>query len=276
MLEISTMTRREVSWAIGLAAAEGWNPGRADAELFHRADPRGFFIARLDDEPVGCVSAVSYPGGFGFLGLFIVVPGRRGQGIGGALWGEAMRYLDGHAIGLDGVVAQQQAYARAGFALRHRNIRYRLTQLPQSPSSSLTPAASLPIADLASYDRQCFQAPREKFLEGWVTASDATALALLGDGRVRGYGVARACREGYKVGPLFADDAGIARQLFVGLCDRVDAPVFLDVPECNRGAVDLAESFGMEVVFETARMYRGEPPPVREERVYGITTFELG
>jgi hypothetical protein len=29
-------------------------------------------------------------------------------------------------------------------------------------------------------------------------------------------------------------------------------------------------------VFETARMYTGEPPPLPMQRLYGITTFELG
>ena len=276
MLDISTMTRREVSWAIELAAAEGWNPGRTDAETFHAADPRGFLIARLDDEPVGCISAVAYPRRFGFVGLFIVVPARRGQGFGGALWRAAMRALDGHAIGLDGVVAQQQAYARAGFVLRHRNVRYRLAPPLPSASVSLTPAASLPPEDLSAYDRQCFQAPRERFLEGWVASSGAVALASVADDVVRGYGVARPCREGYKIGPLFADDAEIAERLLIGLCGHVEAPVFLDVPECNHLAVALAESHGMEVVFETARMYRGEPAPVRDEKIFGITTFELG
>jgi hypothetical protein len=32
----------------------------------------------------------------------------------------------------------------------------------------------------------------------------------------------------------------------------------------------------MKSVFETARMYTGEPPGVPVERVYGVTTFELG
>jgi hypothetical protein len=33
---------------------------------------------------------------------------------------------------------------------------------------------------------------------------------------------------------------------------------------------------GLEPVFETARMYAGAPPAIPVDRVYGVTSFELG
>src|SRR5437867_9567926 len=114
---IRTMRRDEVQLAIDWAAQEGWNPGLHDAPCFHAADPQGFLIAEVDGEPAGCISAVSYAGRFGFIGLYIVVPARRGQGIGLRLWGEAMSRLSGHVVGLDGVPSQQENYRRSGFAL---------------------------------------------------------------------------------------------------------------------------------------------------------------
>jgi hypothetical protein len=52
--------------------------------------------------------------------------------------------------------------------------------------------------------------------------------------------------------------------------------IFLDVPSINHDAVLLAQDLGLAPVFETARMYTGAIPPLRLERVFGITTFELG
>ena len=52
--------------------------------------------------------------------------------------------------------------------------------------------------------------------------------------------------------------------------------IFLDVPSINRNAVALAQDLGLVPVFETARMYTGAIPPLRLERVFGVTTFELG
>ena len=103
-LEIATMGRAEVEYAIGLAAAEGWNPGVHDAATFFAADPEGFLVGRLDGRPVGCISAVSYGGTFGFVGLYIVEPEHRGKGHGLALWQAGMARLVGHNVGLDGVL----------------------------------------------------------------------------------------------------------------------------------------------------------------------------
>ena len=52
--------------------------------------------------------------------------------------------------------------------------------------------------------------------------------------------------------------------------------VFLDVPEPNVAACRLAETYGLAAVFETARMYRGSAPELPLDRIFGITSFELG
>lgn len=53
-------------------------------------------------------------------------------------------------------------------------------------------------------------------------------------------------------------------------------PVFLDVPENNPGAMALVRARAMTEVFGCARMYLGPVPAIRHERVFGVTTFELG
>ncbi|MFD2271529.1 hypothetical protein ACFS07_11125 [Undibacterium arcticum] len=67
---IRVMTRQEVDIAIDWAAAEGWNPGLYDANCFYAADPNGFLIGLLGDEPIATVSVVKYGDSFGFLGFF--------------------------------------------------------------------------------------------------------------------------------------------------------------------------------------------------------------
>jgi hypothetical protein len=52
--------------------------------------------------------------------------------------------------------------------------------------------------------------------------------------------------------------------------------VFLDVPEPNDLALRAAEARGMVPVFETARMYKSEAPSIAHDRIWGITSFELG
>lgn len=273
---VRPMRREELDFALNLAADEGWNPGRYDAAAFWAADPEGFFIGELDGEPVGCISAVAYGEGFGFVGLYIVRPEFRGQGLGMQLWQQAMDYLRGRNVGLDGVVAQQANYAKSGFQAAFRSIRFQGVGGGRRHESAVD-IAEVDRKALRAYDRQCFPEDREFFLDAWLNAPGSYALAWLEDGHLAGYGVIRPCLEGFKIGPLFADNRTAAAGLFDALCAKAGSgPVFLDVAETHAQAVALAEARGMHRVFETARMYTRGEPDIDASRIWGVTSFELG
>ncbi|RBP18189.1 acetyltransferase (GNAT) family protein [Roseiarcus fermentans] len=274
-LSIRVMAQDELGLALDWAAEEGWNPGLADAASFYAADPGGFLVGEIGGEPVGCVSAVRY-GDFGFLGFYIVKPPFRGRGYGLALWRAAMDRLAGRVVGLDGVLAQQDNYIESGFRLAWRNIRHEGVGGGRPPEG-LADLASVPFDAVEACDRTIFPAERRRFLERWIRPPQGAALAAVEAGALRGYGVLRACRRGFKIGPLIADRPDVAERLFRGLAARAaGAPLFLDTPEVNPDAVALAKRHGMTPVFETARMYTGEPPPIKLDRCFGVTTFELG
>jgi hypothetical protein len=146
---------------------------------------------------------------------------------------------------------------------------------------ALLPASAVPFAALAAYDATHFGARRDAFLRPWISLPGHRALVSVQrpaaglEPEIRGFGVLRPCREGAKVGPLFAADAGTAEALLLRLTAGV-ADVILDVPEANPVAVALARRHGMTPVFETSRMYRGGDPGLPAARIFGITTFELG
>ncbi len=273
------MTQDELCVAVGWAAAEGWNPGIHDAAAFYAADPNGFFLALVDGEPVGSVSAVAYNDSFGFMGFFIVRPESRGQGIGEKLGEAGLRYLGKRNIGLDAVLEQQPRYERAGFRRAYRNIRWQGEAKAGRTSPECTELSRVPFTAIAAYDDRLFPAPRHRFLREWIKQPGAIALGILKkDGSLCGYGVIRPCRTGYKLGPLFADDTAAAHTLYESLTAAVPpgTPVFLDTPDRNREAAALARNYNLEPVFETARMYNRGEPPVPLERWYGVTSFELG
>jgi ribosomal protein S18 acetylase RimI-like enzyme len=275
-LIVRKMAEADLALALEWAAAEGWNPGLHDAHCFYAADPQGFFVGELDGAPVGCVSAVRYGSGFGFLGLYIVKAEHRGQGFGLELWRAALDHLGGRVIGLDGVVAQQENYRKSGFRLAFRNIRQKGRGGGAAPSG-LTDLAAIPIEEILRYDGTAFPTPRAEFLKSWIGQPQAVALGVVDGRRLKGYGILRASREGFKIGPLFADDEETAERLFSGLLARAPgAAVFLDTPEANPAAVALAARYAMAPVFETARMYKNGSPEMRLERCFGVTTFELG
>ena len=277
---IRTMRRDEIAIAIEFAALEGWNPGLHDAACFHAADPGGFLVAERLGQAVGCIAAVSYAGRFGFIGLYIVAPAWRRQGIGRRLWAEGMARLAGHVVGLDGVPAQQDSYRRSGFRLAWQNARFAgvAQRAARTEPAQIVPLSEVDFVSLCADDRRIFPAPREAFLRCWTAMPDATGLAWLEQGRVAGWGLVRRCREGHKIGPLVADHPPVASALYAALCERVPAgdTVYLDVPMPNADALALAQAHGLHSVFETARTYAGPAPACELQRVYGITTFELG
>lgn len=275
--EIRHMTGQDLETAIEWAAKEGWNPGLADARSFQAADRNGFLVGLLDGEPVASISAVSYGTEFAFIGMYIVRPDMRGRGYGWRIWQAAMGQVNGIPTGLDGVVAQQDNYRKSGFVLAHRNLRYGgEVSVAGAPDPNIQPVSGRLRAAVERYDRVHFPAARHAFLDSWLDPTLRQCLTYVEQGAVKGYGVIRPCREGRKVGPLFADRPDIAEALFQALCASGEGPVFLDPPEPNSEARVLVERHGMKPMFETARMYHGPAPELPLQRIFGITTFELG
>ncbi len=276
---IKTMNREEIDIAIEWASKEGWNPGLYDANCYFSADQNGFLIGRLGDEPIATISVIKYDDSFGFLGFYIVKPEYRGKGYGIQIWNVGLKYLKGLNIGLDGVVAQQENYKKSGFKLAYRNIRYQGIGGGNSPKNSeIVKLSTLPFETIDTYSQPFFPANRSQFTKLWINQPECNALGIMQKGKLAGYGVIRKCYNGYKIGPLFADNPELSESLFWALKSKISSsrPIFLDTPEVNIAAVALAEKYSMKVSFETARMYTGDFPDIPLNRLFGAASFEIG
>jgi hypothetical protein len=277
---IRPLLRHEVDTMLDWAAAEGWNPGVHDADAFLAADPDGFFGLDVDGELAVTLSVVRYDTTFAFMGFYICRPELRGRGFGLDLFETVLASRPAAMVGLDGVLEQESNYERDGFVTAHHSVRFGGVQRWRGDVGDGVRELGVSDVDaMVAFEREhhVFPAPRRAFLARWITAPGTTACAV-GDGdRIDGYGVVRACREGHKIGPLFCSDRADAERLLAALLTHVDdGPVFLDVPAPNHEGSALARELGLAPVFETARMYRGPDPALRLDRVFGITTFELG
>ncbi|MBR7839439.1 GNAT family N-acetyltransferase [Actinospica durhamensis] len=304
--QVTPATEQDWAEVVEWAAEEQWNPGLADRAHFLAQDPGGFFLGRLDGRPVSAVSVVAYDHAYAFLGFYLVRPDLRGRGLGVATWRAGLEHAGARTVGLDGVIAQQDNYRKSGFSFAHRTLRYAGVPIPRPPrggaigvgggadvagadvAGAAAAGMSAPglieidedlefVRAVADYDRQCYPADRPAFVARWVTAPYHTAYAAVRDGQVCGYGVIRPARDGYRIGPLFADTAEDAADLFDALTASVEgAPVMLDIPEPNQAGLSLAKSRGLEEVFETARMYTGPIRKLSDQKIFGVTTLELG
>jgi ribosomal protein S18 acetylase RimI-like enzyme len=281
-LEIRKISRPDLDIAISWAADEGWNPGLYDADCFYETDPDGFFMAFIDGEPVGSISAVAYGDSYGFIGFFIVKPEYRGHRVGLELGRVGMEYLGNRLIGIDGVENKVKNYETHGFKLACNNARYEGRAKGSDAyniSPSIRPLSEIPFEDIAAYDRRCFPAPRKEFLKRWIVQPESYAFASVNkDAQLSGYGLIRKCGKGYKIGPLFAEDYSSAEEMFNALLAKIPEGelFYLDMPVVNCDAKRLAESANMNIVFRTARMYNSNWKDESLSYVFGITSFELG
>lgn len=267
---------KDMDFLIAQAKEEGWNPGLHDAAAFYSCDPHGFYLCLNGEEKVGCISGVSYDESFGFIGFYIVLQAYRHLGLGHQLWKKAAEHLGGRTIGLDGVLQQQKNYEESGFKLYYNNHRFEGKGQGRA-SSELISLNKVPFDVLLKYDYPIFGIDRSVFLQHWIQMPNAISLAKYEKGKLLGYGVIRSCFYGYKIGPLFADRLDIALEIFESLSFHAkDAPVFLDIPEVNPEALQIVEQFHLKPVFQTVRMYTKMPPKQELNKIFGVTSFELG
>jgi hypothetical protein len=165
------------------------------------------------------------------------------------------------------------------FQPAYTNFRFKWIKDQQwTVSPEVIRLGEVPFAIIAEYDLQVFAFSRESFLRCWISRPGTVALGIMKENRLAAYGVIRECREGFKIGPLFADNDDFAQTLFQALTNDVEMglPIFLDTPERNTDAVLLAQAYGMQEVFRTTRMYNRGDPKLPLDKWFGVTSFELG
>lgn len=274
---IRCINQKELTIPLQWAEEEGWRPGIDDASHYYPVDPQGFFMGFLDDKPIGCISGVAYNDSYGFLGLYIVRPEFRHQGFGMALWNTAMQHLQGRNIGLDGVIEQQDNYQKSGFKIAYRHLRFQTFGTGVAKfEPDIVSLSRLPFAQVLAYD--VFPVARPVFLQSWLQQKHGVALGIVHKEKLLAYGVIRACHDGFRIGPLCADSMELAERLLSHLLAHapLNSLVFIDMPEINEAALMLAKRYAMPLVFEAARMYTKETPAMDVNKIYGVTTLELG
>jgi GNAT superfamily N-acetyltransferase len=280
-LEVGAMRVDEVPVLVEWAASEQWNPGLADVDVAWQYDPAAFIAVRSGDELIAGGTVISYGGAFGFMGLFIVREDRRGVGLGRRLWHFRRdlllsRLQPGSSIGMDGVFDMVPFYARGGFSLAYRDLRFEGIAVGES-RNNVVDLVTVPFATVDAYDQRHVAASRSSFLRAWLAQPGVLGGAVVERDELIGYGVLRPCRVGYKFGPLFADRADVAEALVDHLMAQVPGEqVQLDVPEPNAAGLALVAARGMSESFGCARMYHGPDPGLPVGHVYGVTSFEFG
>ncbi|KAF8975615.1 hypothetical protein BGZ46_008986 [Entomortierella lignicola] len=247
------------SWA----KSEHWNPstkGQDIQEIYHKADPEGFFIGKINENgktvPVSIVSAVRYGQEQAWIGFYIVSPNYRGRDFGITTFRRALEHA-GHgrpSVGLDAVMAQVENYKKSGFTeigwqneRRHGSVKDLVENHERDLADKITRGEvpglvhltddQVDLEQLSGIEERYAGLKRPEFVKDWalfharhpeqhrfgaaVLSTDGTKDEKSGKPIILGYGCVRPAETSYRVGPIYASTPEVAKLLLVKLATEV-------------------------------------------------------
>jgi len=204
-----------------LSMRAGWNQTEDDIIRLASLDPGGCFVAKLrapgSDIPAGTSVATPLGPKAAWIGMVLVHPELRRQGIATALLHAAVSHAQDSGrgiVGLDATPEGQAVYASSGFKASYRIWRtlFPLSQFEKA-GEGVRELRGSALAEIQGYDAKRYF-DRSPLLERLVLDRQARCFATKdAQGRLTGYCLTRPGRVQPFVGPLVADSEESARHL---------------------------------------------------------------
>lgn len=271
------LTRSDLDFALGLSRLAGWNQTRSDWERFLSLAPEGCFLAEKDGQPAGTATTTSYGSALAWIGMVLVHPDFRRQGIGTTLLEGTIRHLREEkgitCVRLDATPEGRPLYEGLGFRAEWGLRRWVREATGENANPDPGETDGLSEIHLA-LDRAVFGADRRELLRSLEAGAIRSRFAPDGS-----FGF---CREGERatyLGPVTATspESGLELARDLVTAAPTDRPVYWDLPDPNTAAMDLAEQLGFRPVRVLTRMWLGDAAlPCDPMRLFGIAEPGLG
>ena len=271
---ISLLTAADVDSAQRLVEAAGWNQLPADWLRLLVRQPQGCWKATIDGQLVGTVTTICYDTTLAWIGMMLVDPAWRRQGLGRQLMRTAIDYLlqSGVAhIGLDATPAGRPLYEQLGFTTAAQWQRWGRPDQPDAnlvarrdaPHAAPGPSGSVPPTDTCATEllSGCRELDQTAFgVDRWTWVRKLAGEAFVACDSPS-YGLLRQGRIAATLGPLVACDAATAARLASRLLAQCPGACLWDVPPDNPAAIGLAQQHGFAPLRDLYRMWLGPPGP---------------
>jgi len=280
-ISIRLLFESDIPAAMRLKEAAGWNQTEDDWRRLLLLEPNGCFAVMKDGALVGTTTTTTYGSDLAWIGMVLVDPQHRGQGIAAKLMNVALDYLNSkvETIKLDATTLGKPVYEKFGFQVESVVERWSGT------ASSKTRDAQNPAAldrdgvrELLILDRLSFYADRSQLIEALIDGACIPPVFLRGaDGGLSGYALARSGTKANYVGPVVATDS---RQVDI-LLDQVmnqlaDARVYIDFNKECRADTRVLSDRGFVKERVLIRMVKGRRGKKTSPLVVAIAGPEIG
>src|SRR5690349_10436937 len=202
-IEIRLLFESDIPAAMQLKEAAGWNQTESDWQRLLALEPNGCFAAVKDGRLAGTTTTTTYGNELAWIGMVLVDPQQRRQGIATRLMNVALEYLKEKVatVKLDATAEGKPLYERLGF--RVESVLERWSGTPNVRNAE-TPQV-LDHDDLLALDRVAFNADRSKLIEKLIDDACVPPVLLRAtDGTLNGYALARRGTNADYVGPVVA------------------------------------------------------------------------
>ncbi len=272
-MQISTeqqrlLNPRDLTEAVELSAAAGWNQTREDWSLLMEFAPQGCFGIEADGKLVSTTTLVCYEQRLAWIGMVLTHAEYRGRGFARRLLVKALDHADSmgiETVKLDATDQGRPLYEKMGFSPEQAIERWTRVGSSGSPRTATT------TTDYSTeLDREAFGADRTALL------AMLSKRGQIHESR-NGFLFSRAGRTAGYLGPCVASDRSTARALITKLIDELPHQSWSwDLLPGNKNAVAIASKWGFVRQRCLTRMTRGRPLLVRNDMVYAIAGLELG
>ena len=276
-VEIRLLLESDIPAAMQLKEAAGWNQTEDDWRRLLLLEPNGCFCAIKDGELVGTTTTTTYGDELAWIGMVLIAPQHRRQGIAAKLMNVALDYLKGKVatIKLDATALGQPVYEKFGFEVESLVERWSGAGNFRGCEDQ-TGIDRDSLGELLALDRLAFNADRSKLIGDLIRKSSVPPV-LVRDEALSGYALARNGTRADYVGPIVAKDP----EQVVMLIDRMFSQLhgrraYIDFnTECGVGTSVLSHR-GFVKERDLIRMTSGRPATKTSPLVVGIAGPEIG
>lgn len=276
------MRSEDIPAGLALCRAAGWNQLSRDWELFLKVSPGGCRVA-VDDsgKVVGTVTTVRYEDHFSWIGMVLVDPAKRRQGIGIKLLKESLRILQfENTVKLDATPAGREVYLKLDFRDEYYLSRMQCSSAKANAAkgTSVRTIKEDDLPGIFGHDQMVFGAKRDSVLEWmWMGAPRLSFVYKKGN-KVFGYCFARPGYNHTHIGPVVSREESIAKELVSAvLANCSGKSVIIDAPHRSRSWLSWLEQNGFSEERPFMRMFFGDNNwPGRPEQQFAILGPEFG
>jgi len=262
-MQLRTMTAEDIPGGLRLNTLAGWNQTAGDWRRFLESSPSGCFVMEHNRAVIGTAATIAYENRFAWIGMVLVDPDYRQQGIGTCLLDRAVDFLDRipiPATRLDATPLGKPLYAKLGFAPEYEIERWILKrEAPPAAATQVGPRLTeAEKGRIYGLDRELFGADRSFLLRSLAEEAPEFAMAVPADGPPHAYAFGRHGLFADHLGPWVARSRPDARELLREFLVRSPrGTLIVDSVRSNTMATELLEDSGFRPSRPLTRMVRG-------------------